>query len=63
MLVARPDIESVFDGLYEAAALPSFWPSALDALARRMNARGALVTRPDHQHQGIAYSPSPSYSG
>ena len=58
MLVARPDIEAVFDGLYEAAALPSFWPSALDALARRMNARGALVTRPDHQHQGIAYSPS-----
>lgn len=48
----------MFDGLYEAAALPAFWPSALDALARRLNARGALVTRPDHQHRGIAYSPS-----
>jgi|GEM_PF-2209650 len=51
----QPDIASVIDLFYEAAALPAFWPAALDSLSRMMNARGAMITSP--AHTGLVHSP------
>jgi DNA-binding CsgD family transcriptional regulator len=48
----------VIAGLYEAAAAPDLLPTALEALADLTDSRGALITRPDRQHDGVAYSPS-----
>ncbi len=53
----RPDFERVVAGLYEAAAVSYAWAPALQALADLTGSRGALVTRPDRQHDGLQYSP------
>lgn len=54
MAEAAPDTASVIDLFYEAAALPVFWPEALDGLSRMMNARGAMITSPEHT--GLVHS-------
>lgn len=57
-LQLRPDFDTVVSGLYEAAAVSYSWAPALDALARLTGSRGALITRPDRAHDGLACSPS-----
>ncbi|MBU1374616.1 MAG: helix-turn-helix transcriptional regulator [Alphaproteobacteria bacterium] len=54
--LVRPEFETVVTGLYEAATLSELWPSALDGLAALLGSRGALVTRPDRDHDGLMYS-------
>lgn len=54
MIRPQPEIASVIDFLYEAAALPVVWPEALDSLSRMMNARGAMITSP--AHTGLVHS-------
>lgn len=55
---SRPDFDTVVTGLYEAAAVSHSWAPALDALARLTGSRGALISRPDRAHDGLACSAS-----
>lgn len=54
----RPDFDAVVSSLYEAAAVSYSWGPALDGLARLTGSRGALITRPDRAHDGLACSES-----
>ena len=56
--LVRPEFDAVVTGLYEAAGVPELWPRALEGLARLTGSRGALVTRPDHAHDGLLFSTS-----
>lgn len=47
----------MFTRLYEAAAMPEFWPDALQSMADLMDSRGALLTRADRNHVGLIHSP------
>lgn len=52
----RPSFDSVVSGLYEAAAVSYNWPIALQGLAELTGSRGALITRPDRQHDSLVFS-------
>lgn len=57
MRSVRPEVDVVFARLYEAAAMPEFWPQALQAVSDLMGARGTLLTRADRNHIGLIHSP------
>lgn len=57
MRSVRPEVDAVFARLYEAAAIPEFWPDALQMMSDLMDSRGTLLTRADRNHMGLIHSP------
>lgn len=57
MRAVRPEVDAVFARLYEAAAIPEFWPDALQMMSDLMDSRGTLLTRADRNHVGLIHSP------